>query len=206
MTIAEAKAQIRTEMKARRAELSRAQRIAAGQRAAEALFSPFQMNLFFRFRGFASYLNTEAEFPTGELNSAILQQGGLLGAPRFSASRKTYLWAPLRLGEALVRGPMGIFEPISREHFPTAEVDAVFVPGVAFDTRGGRIGYGGGVYDRLLTTLRQGTLRIGLAFDCQVRREPLPQEPHDLPVDYVVTESHWIDCRLARQVRRSTNG
>jgi 5-formyltetrahydrofolate cyclo-ligase len=62
------------------------------------------------------------------------------------------------------------------------------------------------VYDRLLPKLRAGILRIALAYDFQVLRDALPQEAHDLPMDYIVTEKQWIDCRLARRLRRERNG
>lgn len=199
---AEAKAALRAEAKASRAAVPYSVRRAAGQAAAGVLFSPRLMDLLSRFRCFASYLSVGEEFPTDEVNYTLFHAGATLCVPRFSATFNEYVWAALRPGEPLVRGPKGIPEPASRGIFPVAEVDVALIPGVAFDTRGGRLGYGAGVYDRLLTKLRPGTLRVALAFDCQVRREPLPQEPHDLPMDYIVTESHWIDCRRARRAGR----
>lgn len=202
MTLAEAKTALRAEAKARRAALPEAVRRAAGQAAAEALFAPRMLDLLSRFRCFASYLGVGPEFPTDEIHYALFRVGAPLCVPRFSETGKAYVWAALRPGEPLVRGPKGIPEPAARGFFPTAEVDVAIVPGVAFDMRGGRLGYGAGVYDRLLTKLRPGTLRVALAFDCQLQREPLPQAPHDLPMDYIVTESHWVDCRLARRAGR----
>ena len=201
-TVSEVKAQLRAEAKVRRAAMSESIRRAAGQAAAAALFSPKTLDLLSRFRCFASYLNVGPEFPTDEIHYALFCSGAMLCVPRFSTTQRGYIWAALRPGEPLVRGPKEIPEPVSRGMFPVAEVDVVIVPGLAFDVRGGRLGYGAGVYDRLLARLRPGTLRVALAFDCQVQKAPLPQESHDLPMDYIVTESHWIDCRLARQSGR----
>lgn len=200
--LAERKAALRAKAKALRAEVGHALRREAGQAVAEALFSPRLMDLLSRFRGFASYLSFGSELPTDEIHYVLFRAGALLCVPRFSATHGEYVWSALRPGEPLTRGPKGIPEPVSRGRFPPAEVDVAIVPGLAFDTRGGRLGYGAGVYDRLLAKLRPGTLRVALAFDCQVCREPLPQEPHDMPMDYVVTESHWVDCRLARRAGR----
>jgi 5-formyltetrahydrofolate cyclo-ligase len=72
-----------------------------------------------------------------------------------------------------------------------ADVDLVLVPGVAFDERGFRLGYGGGYYDRLLPQLRNDCLRIGLAYDEQVV-ELLPTEEHDVEMDLVVTPTRTI--------------
>ena len=69
----------------------------------------------------------------------------------------------------------------------------VIVPLVAFDARGGRLGYGGGFYDRTLEGLRnkRATLAIGFAFDVQ-EAAGLPLEPTDQPLDMVVTESRVL--------------
>lgn len=86
----------------------------------------------------------------------------------------------------LALGYRGIREPAG----PTVdaeEVDVAVVPGVAFDVLGGRLGQGGGHYDRLLQLLADECVRIGFCFSCQVVPF-VPCEPHDEPVDLVVTE------------------
>ena len=67
------------------------------------------------------------------------------------------------------------------------------MPLVAFDAEGGRLGYGGGFYDRTLEGLRaaQPTLAIGFAWDAQEASD-LPLEPTDQPLDFVVTESRVL--------------
>ncbi|MBA4120507.1 MAG: 5-formyltetrahydrofolate cyclo-ligase [Isosphaera sp.] len=67
-------------------------------------------------------------------------------------------------------------------------LDAVLVPGLAFDLTGTRLGRGGGFYDRFLAALGPRTLRVGLAFECQVVGA-LPRLPHDAPVHALITES-----------------
>lgn len=85
-------------------------------------------------------------------------------------------------------GHRGVREPAGRAVDP-AVVDAAVVPGVAFDPRGGRLGAGGGHYDRLLARLSDGTARIGVAFTCQLVPH-VPTEPHDERVEVVVTEAN----------------
>jgi 5-formyltetrahydrofolate cyclo-ligase len=77
-----------------------------------------------------------------------------------------------------------LIEPAGNEL--VTKVDFALVPGVAFTADGQRLGRGGGFYDRLLPTLRCGSL--GACFDLQVR-DWLPVEPHDARVDRVVTAS-----------------
>jgi 5-formyltetrahydrofolate cyclo-ligase len=67
-------------------------------------------------------------------------------------------------------------------------VDVVIVPGTAFTAAGQRLGQGGGWYDRFLPQLRPGTPKIGVGFAPQLLPE-LPTEPHDVVLDFVVTDS-----------------
>ncbi|MDX1658870.1 MAG: 5-formyltetrahydrofolate cyclo-ligase, partial [Nitriliruptorales bacterium] len=86
----------------------------------------------------------------------------------------------------LTLGYKGIREPAGPKVDP-AIVEIALIPGVAFDVMGGRLGHGGGHYDRLLATLPHGALRIGVAFSCQLVPR-VPRSPVDEPVDIVITE------------------
>lgn len=86
-------------------------------------------------------------------------------------------------------GYRGIREPVGNPVDPDV-VDVAVVPGVAFDLHGVRLGHGGGHYDRLLAQLPERCMRIGVAFACQVVPW-VPNEPHDEPVDAIVTESSF---------------
>lgn len=83
-------------------------------------------------------------------------------------------------------GYRGVREP-SGPRIDTEVVDVAVVPGVAFDPHGGRLGHGGGHYDRLLARLPEDTLRVGVCFACQVVPR-VPRAAHDEPVDVVITE------------------
>jgi 5-formyltetrahydrofolate cyclo-ligase len=72
-------------------------------------------------------------------------------------------------------------------------LDLVVVPGVAFDRRGARVGYGGGFYDRLLPRLRAGVPPIAIAFALQIVPE-VPEGGMDRRVDAIVTEDEVIRC------------
>ncbi len=100
-------------------------------------------------------------------------------------------WAPRDL---LIEGPFGIMEPSSR--LPEVMPDIVFAPLAAFDRRGHRIGFGAGYYDRTLGALRamKPVLAVGVAYSTQ-EVPAIPEEPHDQRLDFVLTESEWIDCR-----------
>lgn len=83
-------------------------------------------------------------------------------------------------------GYRGVREP-SGPRIDPGVVDVAVVPGVAFDPHGGRLGHGGGHYDRLLARLPEPCLRVGVCFACQVVPR-VPRAAHDEPVDVVITE------------------
>jgi 5-formyltetrahydrofolate cyclo-ligase len=98
------------------------------------------------------------------------------------------LWRP---GDVLVKGGFGVREPgpDAPEIFPKA----LLVPLVAFDRRGGRIGYGKGHFDRAIAALeaQHPVLTIGLAYAVQEIDE-VPVEPHDRLLDIIITEAELV--------------
>lgn len=102
---------------------------------------------------------------------------------------------------AFQQGSFGITEPIPDQSQAVSLEDCqvVLVPGVAFDRRGGRIGYGKGFYDRALQNC-QG-LKIGIGYTAQVSAEDLPCEKADIHMDWVVTEKFAIQTKQAERNR-----
>lgn len=123
--------------------------------------------------------------------------------PKGSGAPLTFrLWSP---GYPVERSAFGVEEPLA----DACEVipDVLVVPLLAFDDRGGRLGWGQGHYDRTLHNLRARgrVVAIGLAYAAQ-RRDDLPLELHDEPLDAVLTESGYslfraIDAQRARRTR-----
>ena len=106
----------------------------------------------------------------------------------------------LELSEApmqLRRGCFGILEPCGTQRvIHPQEIGFIVVPGIAFDARGGRLGFGKGYYDRFLRQLPATTYRCGLAFGIQVV-PCVPQAPHDICMHGIVTEQGCIPCMHA---------
>ncbi|HXF36758.1 MAG TPA: 5-formyltetrahydrofolate cyclo-ligase, partial [Actinomycetota bacterium] len=92
------------------------------------------------------------------------------------------------------RAAYGALEPAGGEVLSPQELDAVVVPGLAFDRRGYRVGYGGGFFDRFLPRTRPDAFRVGICFHLQLVEE-VPHGAGDEPVDAVVTEREVIRCR-----------
>ena len=113
-----------------------------------------------------------------------------IGVPYIEGQGLPLKFASWRPDSDMVDGPFGAQVPAKLE-FITPEV--VVVPLVAFDRKGGRLGYGGGFYDRTLEGLRaqRPTLAIGYAYGAQ-QAEDLPLEPTDQPLDAIVTDEGVI--------------
>lgn len=84
----------------------------------------------------------------------------------------------------------GLREPVklAAREAEIADFDLVLVPGLAFDTQGGRLGRGGGFYDKLLAGRSKKATLVGMCFAAQ-RVEQLPLAPHDVLMDMVCTEA-----------------
>jgi 5-formyltetrahydrofolate cyclo-ligase len=89
--------------------------------------------------------------------------------------------------EELLPGTFGVLEPTEKEEIALKDIDVVVVPGVAFDRKGHRIGYGGGYYDNFLPRLRPDAKRIAVAFEMQMKHS-IPIESHDVKMDMIITE------------------
>jgi 5-formyltetrahydrofolate cyclo-ligase len=132
-----------------------------------------------------------AEVGTDEIARWAAAAGKRLAWPRLAASGRAMEFAACPAAD-LVPGPSRALEPpASAPVVPIEEIDLAVVPGVAFDEAGGRLGRGRGHYDATLALLRPGAARIGIAFEVQVV-PGVPGEPHDVPLDAVVTEKRVL--------------
>ena len=77
-------------------------------------------------------------------------------------------------------------EPVDGLEVPVAKIDVVFVPLLAFDLKGNRVGYGKGFYDKFLSHCKPETIKIGLSFFEAAETIEDPNQ-NDIPLDYVVT-------------------
>ena len=112
--------------------------------------------------------------------------------PRFDSTAGCYGAAVITARAQLVRGPFGTLEPgPDCSLWSLNQLDLILVPGVAFDLAGRRLGRGKGFYDRLLAGVRGH--KCGVAFEEQLVAQ-LPEEPHDVRIDSIVTPARWRLC------------
>ncbi len=143
----------------------------------------------YRGRPLAGYMPIRSEIdPRPAMAEAATH--GPVGVPVIEGPGLPLNFSRWRPGCVLREGPFGAMVPAVDDFF---EPEVLIVPLVAFDRRGGRLGYGGGFYDRTLERLRarRPTLAIGFAYAAQEADE-LPLEPTDQPLDLVVTDREVI--------------
>jgi len=148
------------------------------------------------------YLNFGSELRSELWVRQALTDGKQVLLPRVNkAGRHLELFGVKDLDNDVAPGAYGIREPIPERcrHFDApGEIDLILLPGVAFDRTGGRLGYGGGFFDKLLAHLPRRPVLIAGAFALQVIDE-IPQESTDRKVDWLVTEHETIRCNLGRE-------
>jgi 5-formyltetrahydrofolate cyclo-ligase len=142
----------------------------------------------------AGYSPIRSELDPTPLMQTLAAQGAQLALPVITQRGQSLRFRVWHAGDRLLPGSLGILEPSPA----AAEIvpDIVLVPLAAFDRAGHRIGYGAGHYDRTLAHLHKskGFAAIGLAFAAQ-EVAAVPALQHDVPLDYVLTETKVFDFR-----------
>lgn len=141
------------------------------------------------------YVNFRSEVETLELIKNCINQDIRVAVPLVDASAVRMIPFLIKDPEHdLVPGYYNIPEPDPKKslRLEPGEIDAAVIPGSVFDIHGGRLGYGGGYYDRFLLTDAPQAKRIGLAFELQVV-DKVELEPHDQPLDILITEKRIVN-------------
>ncbi|AUS07708.1 5-formyltetrahydrofolate cyclo-ligase [Laceyella sacchari] len=126
-----------------------------------------------------------------------LQQGKRVALPKVIRETRRMSWYEVSSLQECVAGAYGIFEPpaILERQVADTRLEAVIVPGVAFDLAGYRLGYGGGYYDRLFERQAKAW-RIGVAFEEQIVPTVYP-EPHDQPLHLLISSGREMSFARA---------
>ena len=186
--IDEAKQRLAEKMRAVRRDAHRN----AGRGAADALW---QNLVEARTRGLeingdyivSGYWPIRDELDARRVLTGLHEEGVTCVLPVVTDRRSALRFRRWRPGDVLEQSSFGLSEPVSAA--PELVPRVVLVPLLAVDARGNRLGYGGGYYDRTLSTLRQTgpVMAVGLCFEAQ-RIPDVPHDRRDQPLDWIVTE------------------
>ncbi|HLC93273.1 MAG TPA: 5-formyltetrahydrofolate cyclo-ligase [archaeon] len=130
------------------------------------------------------YLSFRNEVDTTELISSLVALGKDVFVPVLVNDKMEF--AKYRPSAELSKSKLGNPEPAAQVIADAASIELFFVPGVAFDKRGYRIGWGKGYYDKFLSENKKN-IKVGLAYGFQIV-DKIPNEKHDVKLDCVVTE------------------
>jgi 5-formyltetrahydrofolate cyclo-ligase len=185
------KTALRILMRARRAELARAQPDFAREAAEHVATLQIPDNSVV-----GGYVAMRDEADPRIILKKLIAQNCRLAFPRVVAKGAPLAFHRWKAGDELQPGSYGILEP--SKDWPLAYPKILLVPLLAFDRHGHRLGYGGGFYDRTLDFLRANSTvsAIGVAYAGQ-EVEELPREGHDHPLDAVITE-HGVSSFTTR--------
>lgn len=151
----------------------------------------FQLETFQKASCFFSFVSYGTEVDTRRLIQKLLEQKEKRVAVPKVEGREINFYYIRSFGD-LDQGYMGILEPVTSEKAIPYE-GIMLMPGLAFDLKKNRIGYGGGYYDRYLETHSHANMiKIALAYDFQVM-EHLETKPNDQQVDMILTDLRTIE-------------
>lgn len=139
----------------------------------------------------AGYVARDDEINPAPLMEALRARGCFLALVCMENASRGLEFRAYAPGDVLVPGRCGIPEPSASAD--NVEPDVLLVPLLGFDRHGGRLGQGGGSYDKALSALRarKNIIAVGLAYAAQ--EEPaIPQDAHDQKLDHIATEREFI--------------
>jgi 5-formyltetrahydrofolate cyclo-ligase len=147
------------------------------------------------------YVSMGKEVSTRNMINEMLVSGKRVVVPYCKEGCNDLGLAEIRdIERDLVKGEYGILEPRVelRDLFFKSDLRLIVCPGVAFDIYGARLGRGKAYYDAFLREFKERTPIIGLAFDCQISKDHLPFDYHDIAMDQVITESGLLIKKTQR--------
>ena len=142
------------------------------------------------------YASFKSEVDTFEAIKYCLSNNKTVVLPKVNETKDALILYEIKDISELAKGHFGVPEPAVPEdrRRDIAGIDMVIVPGVAFDMRCNRLGYGKGFYDKLFSPIgSRRPIRIALAYEEQLV-EHIPAEPHDMKMDKIITDKRIIVC------------
>lgn len=150
---------------------------------------------FLQSKVIMAYMPIQNEVLTDIIIKAVLNTGKILCFPRVVDSTNLEAAPVKNMDNELILSSINIWEP--NPSIPAVEpydIEFVLTPGIAFDRKGNRIGFGKGYYDRFISLLKNGCHKIAPAYQFQVL-DSIPSFESDQNVDMIFTENERIVCR-----------
>ena len=177
------KQELRNRFLAQRRQLDEKTLALKGRQIAQHLFS---LPAFKNAKTIASFVDFEKEPPTRLIIQKALEEGKTVGIPHMLSQQELGFFTIQSLHELVPTKKGNLEPPLTNQMLEAIQIQAILVPGIVFDEKGFRLGFGKGFFDRALPSLKQAA-KIGLAFE-EFVVPVLPHESHDVALDFLVTE------------------
>ncbi|MFH1545459.1 MAG: 5-formyltetrahydrofolate cyclo-ligase [archaeon] len=153
---------------------------------------------FIEAKTIMSYISFRNEARTHELIKESIKKNKRIVIPITDFKKKKIYLSEVRdFEKELISSRIGLFQP-KREFLRPVnekELELIIVPGIAFDEKGCRIGFGKGYYDSFLKKVKKSVPVIALAFENQISNKKLPSKKHDKHAHKIITEKRVIECK-----------
>lgn len=146
----------------------------------------YETEQYRRAKSLYAYLSFNQEVHTNPIIERAWADGKRVAVPKVTGDSMVFIWIDSFKGLA-PQGVFNIMEPIGDGPVADDAAALVLMPGLAFDPKGHRVGYGGGYYDRFLEREPNHPL-VALCYDFQLF-DRLVTDPHDVPVDIIITDA-----------------
>jgi 5-formyltetrahydrofolate cyclo-ligase len=152
-------------------------------------------SMYQRCESIMFYLAMPDEVQTEQMINDALRRGKEVCVPLLGEKYGEMVAAEIKSLDELVVGKYGLKmpDPAKSKLVLPSSIQMVVIPAVAFDRNGNRLGLGAGYYDRFLIEALNSVL-VGMAWECQLANK-LPDEEHDIKMQYLMTENGLINCR-----------
>lgn len=177
------KQQIRTMIRSKKRAMTPAQ-IEKASRALTALF--LRSSQYQNAKSIYGYLPFNQEVNTHAILMQALRDGKRVALPKTYGDEMRFIWVTDL--DAVQNAGIGCPEPVADGPVADDPEALVLLPGLAFDLQGGRMGYGGGYYDRFLAG--KGHATVALCYGFQLLPQ-IPMEDHDLQADCIISTDEW---------------
>lgn len=176
------KDKLRTKMREKRRALTADEVKEKSTKIRENLFS---LDAFKSANTVCTFISAFKEPDTTEIIMRLWSEGKKVIVPITDPKTNTLMLSYLKSFFDVKKSTFNVPEPVVIYSANESDIDAVLVPGLAFDKSGGRMGFGKGYYDRLLEN--STATKIALCYEFQLF-DKIPTEAHDVPMDIIVTE------------------
>lgn len=150
--------------------------------------SIIERDLFINSKNIFIFVSYQNEVDTRKIIQYGLEHNKNICVPKIISKSEGMISIKIKSFDELEKSKYGILEPKSNDNIVKPEdIDLILLPGLAFDFYGGRLGYGGGFYDRYLKAVSKESIKLGITYNFQIIPK-VPVDEHDYLVDGVITD------------------